>query len=400
MPSRRDVLFGIGAVGTAAVAGCLGGPSADPGSLESYTWTTSGADRRNSRAIPDGTAPRDEPTVDWRVEFGSPVATDEPIVTDDTVLVAVGTDVVAFDRETADRRWSIDPENDAYMYRSSPTVFDGTAYVPEVTSLTARDLETGEIDWSHEFDTTIGQGSLLVSDGGENGRVFAAGGNYVHALDAETGDHLWEQELFGTARYSLAKYTDYLYVATSGGELYAITRWGAVEWRRTVEAGITSAPIALSSSDGDAGPGVAVAGGDGSITYFGMGGAREWQTELGGFGDDGLAIAHRTLLARSGSTLHALDPNDGSGRWRVDLGRGSNNPPIVVGDTVYLGGDKLRAIDIDGGIGIRSLRVGEQRFEHDEDDAVSFVTAADGKLFATTNVERFGDESAELVVLS
>lgn len=400
MPSRRDVLLGVGSAGLAASAGCLGSDDVEPGTDDSYGWTTGGADLRNSRAIPDGVAPREAPTLEWRADLESVHATGEPIVTDETVLLTTGTDVVAFDRESGDRRWSIDPENDAYSYRGAPTVVDGTAYVPEVGTLTARDVETGDVEWSHDLEHVIGRGSLTVSDRGDDGHVFVAAGNVVSALDARSGDRLWEREVFGSARYGIAKYTDYLYVATSGGELSVIDMWGRPEWRRTLEAGIQSAPTVLTPDDRRGGWGVAVVSGDGSVVSFDAGGSREWRTELGGFGDDGLAIGHRTLLARSGSTLFALDPDDGGHRWRVDLGASSNNPPILVGDTVYVGGDRLRAIDIGGGIGVRSVRFGEQRFEYETAGSIGYVTATDGKLFLTTNVAWDADESAELIVLS
>ncbi|SDQ20480.1 outer membrane protein assembly factor BamB family protein [Natronobacterium texcoconense] len=401
MPSRRELLLGVGAASTAAVAGCLGSRTDEPGTDDDYAWTTVGADLRNSRTISDGAAPRDDPDVEWSVDLESGMATGEPIVTDDTVLVNTGRDVVAFDRETRERRWSINPENEPYSYYGSPTVFDDTAYVPERETLTARNLETGEVDWSFDLERIISNSSLTVTDT-DDGRVYVAGGNTVHALDAESGEELWEQELLGIASYVIAKYADWLFVATRGGELYRINRWeGRIEWRRTIEAGISSAPIVLTSSDRRVGHGVAVAGGDGSVTYFDLSGKREWRTELHAFGNDGLAIGHRTVFARSGSTLYALDANDGDERWRVDVGRSSRNPPIIVGDTVYVGGDRLRAFDVGGGYGIRSLRIGGKRFERERTGDVNYVTAADGRLFVTTDVGRFeGDDTAELLVFS
>lgn len=401
MPSRRELLLGVGVAGTAAVAGCLGSRTDEPGTDDDYAWLTVGADRRNSRTVPDGAAPRDDPDIEWRVDLESSMATGEPIVTDETVLVTTGRDIVAFDRETSERRWSVDPENEPYSYSGSPTVFDGTAYVPEREVLTARDLETGAVDWSFELERIISESSLTVTDT-DDGRVYVAGGNAVHALDAERGDELWEQELLGIASYAIAKYADWLFVATRGGELYRINRWeGRVEWRRTIEAGISSAPIVLTSDDRRVGHGVAVAGGDGSVIYFDVSGKREWQTDLDGFGNDGLAIGHRTVFARSGSTLYALDANDGDERWRADIGRSSRNPPIIVGDTVYVGGDRLRAFDVGGGYGVRSLRIGGQRFDREATGDVNYVTAADGNLFVTTDVSRFeDDDTAELLVLS
>lgn len=402
MPTRRDLLtrVGAGAVGTAALAGCLGRVDAEPGTEDGYAWPTPGADLGNSRAVADGVAPREDPTLEWRREFDSAFVTAEPIVTDDAVLVTAGVDIVAVDRKTGEQRWSIDPDNEAYTYNGAPTVIGERAYLPEVSTLTARDLETGEVDWTREFDSTIGSGALTVSETDEGDRVYAAAGNAMYALAADSGDRLWEQELLGSPRYTPAVYGGYLYVPTRGGELYCITEWGTVEWRRTIEAGIASAPTILTSEDRRTGHGVAVAGNDGTITYFDIGGEREWETELGSFGADGLAIGHRTLLARSGTTLYALDANDGDERWRVDLDRSAESPPIVVGDTVYVGGDRLRAIDIEGGYGVRSLRVGERRFDYAGEGAVSAVTAADGKLFAGTSAGWEDEGTTELVVLS
>lgn len=401
MPSRRDVLLGLGSVGVAGSAGCLGRYDVEPGTVESYAWTTNGADSRNSRTIPHGVAPREEPTVEWRVEFDSSFATGEPIVTDDTVLLATGTDVVAFDRETGERRWSIDPGNDVYSYDGAAAVYDGTAYVPERRTLTARDLETSDLEWSYEFDRVFDGGSPTVTDVGEDGTVYAAAGNDVRAFDVTTGEVRWEREVSGIVRQSVALRPDVLYVATSGGELYAIDSWrGNVHWRRTIEEGILTAPMVLTSDDRRRGWGVAVGCGDGSVAYFDVSGTPEWRTDVGGFVDGGLAIGHRTLLAQSGSTLFALDPDDGGYRWRVNLGDTSASPPIVVGDTVYVGGDGLRAIDVGGGLGVRSFRFGEQRFEYGTTGSVGYVTAAGGELFLTTNAAWGADEGAELIVLS
>jgi hypothetical protein len=68
-----------------------------------------------------------------------------------------------------------------------------------------------------------------------------------------------------------------------------------------------------------------------------------------------------------------------------------------VGDTIYVGGERLHGVGVGGGVGALSVRVGETRFEHEVDGGASYVTAADGTLFATVTGE---SGSGRLVVLS
>jgi len=400
MPSRRHVLGSISAVGATSLAGCIGSQDTDSGTTTDYKWPTEGGDHRNSRAVPDGVAPREEPTVEWRTDLRSSLANGEPIVTNSTVLVNTGRDILAIDRETAERRWSIDPDNRPFRYSGAPAVLDGTVYAPEERTLTARSIASGEVRWRHEFDRIFSRSSPVVVERSDGPLVYAAAGNTVKAIDGDTGESQWEQEINGIVQHSIAYWPAGLYVATTGGELYAITRQGFVDWRRTIESGIKSAPIVFTSDDHRTGTGVAVATGRGSVQYFDHQGTLGWEASLPSFGEDGLAIAHRTLLARSGSVLVALDPNDGSERWRVDLGNGARNPPIAIGDTVYVGGDRFRGFDIDGGYGVRTHRIGAQRFERDLPGTVEFLTAADGKMFVTTDVGAADKETAELVVYS
>jgi len=143
MPSRRHVLGSISAVGATSLAGCIGSQDTDSGTTTDYKWPTEGGDHRNSRAVPDGVAPREEPTVEWRTDLRSSLANGEPIVTNSTVLVNTGRDILAIDRETAERRWSIDPDNRPFRYSGAPAVLDGTVYAPEERTLTARSIASG-----------------------------------------------------------------------------------------------------------------------------------------------------------------------------------------------------------------------------------------------------------------
>ncbi|WP_058365946.1 PQQ-binding-like beta-propeller repeat protein [Haloparvum sedimenti] len=390
MPSRRAFLAGLGAAGLTATAGCLGGLNAAPGSDESYDWPTGGGDAWNSRAVPNGAAPRVSPAVDRTHEFDG-IPAGDPVVTGDAALLNTGVDVVALDRGDLSRRWSVAPgDNGAYRYTGAPAVADGVAYVPEGDTLVARDLDAGERLWAHEFEYVFGETSPLVVERGDENRVVIGAGEYLRAFDGATGDLAWERRLDGIVRHAAARAPasvyGVVYVATAGGELYAVDNDGRVRWNRTVDAGIRTAPTVVASRgpDGESirGPGdVVVGAGDGSVHCFAPTGERRWRTNVRGFAQGGVAVGHGGVFTVSAGRLYALNAEDGDREWQARIGNAVRpTPPALVGDTVYVGGERLHAFEVGGGVGLRSLRLGGTRFEEELDGGVSYVTAADEEL--------------------
>ncbi|WP_254522246.1 PQQ-binding-like beta-propeller repeat protein [Natrinema caseinilyticum] len=386
MRARREVLAGVGATGLAAVAGCLGGRGVDSGSAREYDWSTGGADDRRSRAIPDGVAPREEATVDETFEFEAHPVTAAPAVADSAIVITTGRDVVAFDAETFERRWSVDPENRGVSYGGTATIADGTVYVAGDETFRAIDLKSGAQRWKFGFEYPFIDHSPTYRARSET--VYAAAGEYVRAFDAESGDAVWERRLFGIVGGSLAfNYAPSinLIVPTQGGELYALDSDGRVRWRRQLPKEITTTPTLLGSDDRRGGRRIVVGCLDGHVYCFDTNGNREWRASAGPFADGPIAIGHGMVFIRSGSTLYAINADNGDHEWRVNIGSDHRNPPILVGDTVYIGGDRLRAIAIGGGTGVRQYRFGETRFEHAVDGRVSFVSAAHGSLFVVVH---------------
>jgi len=407
MPSRRAFLAGLGATGLTATAGCLGGFDGDPGTDETYDWPTGGGNDWNSRAVPNGVAPRGDPTVDGTYEFdGTPAG--DPVVTAETVLLNTGVDVVALDREDLSPRWSVALDgNDAFRYTGAPAVADGVAYVPESDTLVARDLDTGERLWSRAFEYVFGETTPLVVERGDGHRVVIGAGESLRAFDGATGERQWERRLDGIVRRAVARAQasvyGAVYAATTGGELYAVDDEGRVRWNRTVDAGIRTAPTVVASRGPDdesiRGSGDVVVGdGDGSVRCFDPNGTPQWRADLRGFVEGGIAAGHGGVFAASGGRLYALNAENGSRAWQTEIGNAVRpTPPALVGDTVYVGGEQLHGIGVDGGVGFRSVRLGETRFEHDVDGGASYVTAADGRLFASVAT---GTGGGRLVVLS
>ncbi|AFZ72246.1 outer membrane protein assembly factor BamB family protein [Natronobacterium gregoryi] len=394
------MLTATGTLGVAALSGCLGSRTADAGETAAYDWSTGGADARNSRAIPDGVAPRDDPTLEWALEFDAYPVLAEPIVADEVVLLTTGRDVVAVDRETRERLWSVESENGdrGVTYTSASTVVEGVAYVTDHGTLIAVDVESGKREWKYEFDYPFVDHAPTYLDRTEH--LYAAAGEYVRSFDPETGEVVWERQLQGIAHGSIVFNETSLFplvVATQSGELYALDTSGRVRWRRQLPDWIRSTPTVVTSGDRLGGSGIVVGCRDGYVYCLDDTGRREWRASTGTSPDGASAVAHDRVFVRDNETLYAFDADDGDESWRVDVGEGTRNPPIVVGDTVYVGGDRLYAIDVDGGIGVREHRVRERRFASDVDGTVTFVSAADGQLFVVVDLE---DGEFELHVLS
>lgn len=77
---------------------------------------------------------------------------------------------------------------------TTPLIVDGTVYVQDLSSnVRAVDLRTGAVRWEREYGNfQIGPNGVALEDG----RLFVAKGPHaISALDAATGDELWETRL-------------------------------------------------------------------------------------------------------------------------------------------------------------------------------------------------------------
>jgi len=142
---------------------------------------------------------------------------------------------------------------------------------------------------------------------------------------------------------------------------------------------------------------VVVGAGDGSVRCFGPTGKLQWRAGLRGFAEGGIAAGHGGVFAVSGGRLDALDAENGDRAWRTDIGSAVRpTPPALVGDTIYVGGERLRG-SASTGASVSGPSASETRFEREVDGGASYVTAADGRLFATVATET---SDGRLAVLS
>jgi len=159
----------------------------------------------------------------------------------------------ALDASTGAVLWNYRAEGENGAY-SSPAVADGVVYVGSGYTnkkLYAVDALTGDLIW----DFTTG-GSVSSSPAVANGVLFfGSNDNTTYALDATTGDHLWNFTTGGRVISSPAVANGVVYFGSYDNTTYALdASTGALIWSYATGGRVTSSP--------------AVANG---IVYFGCG---------------------------------------------------------------------------------------------------------------------------------
>lgn len=158
----------------------------------------------------------------------------------------------ALDAHSGRERWRVQTGVDALManqqgFQSSPAIAEGRVYAGcRDAHLYAFDLHTGRAVW--QFDTAMSW--VVVSPAVADGRVYFATSDsaLVHALDAATGQPLWQQQAPAYMFSSPVIAGSVLLQAVLNGSLQARDRTsGALLWDFQTEASRTDPGWALTS---------------------------------------------------------------------------------------------------------------------------------------------------------
>lgn len=173
-----------------------------------------------------------------------------PTVVDD-VIYAGGLDdnVFAVDAETGEELWRRYTGECFGGQSPTPAVADGTVYVSEdcgdVLALAAAD---GSVKWRYDTGTRRGAGSppAIVDGVVYVGSLTAPGGRSVqkvYAIDAETGQKLWDFPVGDDVRSSPAVADGTVYVGSSDQNVYAIDATdGTEQWSFSTVGDVSSSP--------------------------------------------------------------------------------------------------------------------------------------------------------------
>lgn len=250
---------------------------ADSGEL-AWRFETTG-ERRWRAANLDGMTPKGEVHTDPWDFF-----TSSPVIADGDIYFGTGEGMLyALDVLTGAVRWTLETADSIH---SSPAVADGTVYVGNMESrLYAVEAATGEVRWYFQAGTDTAyfnqhglQSSPVVADG----RVYIGGRDGgLHAVDAQTGEAVWKFDTkgswvlgsaavagnrlyFGTSDTNMLRAVDAttgesvfdtslatciysspalvaetIYIGTCGGLLFAVDATsGEVRWKFRTEASV------------------------------------------------------------------------------------------------------------------------------------------------------------------
>ena len=280
--------------------------------------------------------------------------------------------LIAINKLTGKRLWK---RKLGALAAASPAYADGVVYVvllqrakqgrgARTGRVVSLDGKTGRIRWSRDLASRSESSPLIIDDtlyfGSENGSVYA--------MAARDGGVRWRFRAAGPVKGGLALSDGRLYFGDYGGRVYAIRRESGREvWRSSTRGG----RFGLSAGNFYSTPAVAygrvyIGNTDGRIYSFSAAsGKLAWSRSTGGYVYASPAVAEvpdGRPLVYAGSysgRFFALDARSGAVRWsRGGNGRISGGASVI-GDIVYYAdlGNK-RTI----GLGART---GRKMFEHE-----------------------------------
>ena len=226
---------------------------------------------------------------------------------------------------------------------SSPTIgSDGTIYFVAIEKFYALNPE-GTKKW--EFKSPYG-GDVPPAIGSD-GTIYLGGDRNLYAIDPN-GSLKWafKREDFGRKTLSPSIGIDgTVYVASTGGDFYAINLDGTKKWK------YITAPIESSTAIGI----------DGTIYFCSKGnilyalnsdGTQKWSLRMASYLNNSPAIASDgTVYVATRNGLYSIDPDDGALKWSFRLNLVVYSSPVVGNDgTIYVGSldENLYAIKSDG----------------------------------------------------
>ena len=163
---------------------------------------------------------RDSGAVAWAVTSAADGAPDDranrPVVVGDAVVVTTASGRArGLDRSTGAARWTVDLPT---AVTSEPAAGDGVVVVVGIAQWWALDPATGATLWSGDLGT-FGTSSPAVFNDGERWLAAVASSGHLVAVDAHTGQPVWEAEAEQSEPFQVP-------VATLAHELLVPDHWG------------------------------------------------------------------------------------------------------------------------------------------------------------------------------
>ncbi len=166
-----------------------------------------------------------------------------PVIADGTLYAGAKTSYAAFDLKTGEQQWYVPIEDsDNWSCYASPQVYeDLLLLLVQRRGLMALDRQSGNVVWEQQigveypYPTPVVAGDLLVSGGDSSGLLGEA--SHLTALQAISGEVVWDKPIL-PARYptGLLVRDGLIFATTPGGEALCFDcHSGALLWRFQTE---------------------------------------------------------------------------------------------------------------------------------------------------------------------
>lgn len=294
---------------------------------------------------------------EWRFETDDRVVS-SPTVSEGTVFVGSWDDhLYALDAETGEKQWRFEtrqkvtasptvaavPTNreDAGAESDRHLVFFGS----DDTTVYALDTATGEEIWRFATSNLV-RASPTVTDAsfgdcpsGPSMRTTVFVGSEldgVYAIDARTGEQLWNTETGGQDRSSPTVYCGTVFVGSRDRNVYALdAETGDQQWRFETDGAIIASPTV---ADGIVFVGADIHGEQSDNGLYALDattGKRQWRFQADRPVSSSPTIAGDKVFFADSSAVYSVAAETGEEVWRFDTGGRSS--PTVVNGTVYVG---------------------------------------------------------------
>ncbi|HYI26123.1 MAG TPA: PQQ-binding-like beta-propeller repeat protein [Thermomicrobiales bacterium] len=284
--------------------------------------------------IMPGPAPDGTPFLAWQSDTGGELYASPSLENGLLFVSSKAGSLLAYDAATGAPVWSSDVSN--YVMRGTPAIADGVIYAGGGFDFRAVNAATGEIIWQvpiqygGQASPTIAGGLVLVTS--QQG--------WLYALDRATGETVWRIPTEGLAFGAAAVSGDTVVFGTDEGVVYnARLETGRLNWRSQVTGAVFATPVI-------SGGRIFATTGSGELHALDLEtGSPLWKANHGSLEPPAVS-GDLVVVAASDGGVYGLDAATGTQRWLHPAGRESLTAPVFVGGLVVIGaGSTLLALD-------------------------------------------------------
>ena len=254
----------------------------------------------------------------WRRNFQSPLRAAPSARGGRIFVITLDNRILALNAINGETIWTHEGVGDgaSVLGAASPAVDANLVVAPFATGeLLALDVETGRLLWSdylsafRRTDTVSNLSQIRGNPVIDRGRIITVSNSgLMAAIDASSGERLWEQLISGIDQPWVAG--DIIYVLTNDAEIAALSReTGKIYW-------ITGIPLFEDPKDRK-----------GLIVWSGP-----------------VLAGNRLIVAGSHGEAWALSPYSGAILGRIGLPDGVTVPPVIAGGRVYFLADNAEIV--------------------------------------------------------